>query len=40
MHSALTALTAKEREQVATALSRALDEIVEVVRPHLSSRTD
>ena len=40
MHSALTALTAKEREQVATALSRALDEIVEVVRPHLSSRND
>ena len=35
MHSALTALTPQEREQVAAALSRALDEIAEVVRLHV-----
>jgi hypothetical protein len=35
MHSALTALTPEERELVARALSRALDEIAEVVRPHV-----
>jgi hypothetical protein len=35
MHSALTALTPQEREQVAAALSKALNEIAEVVRPHV-----
>jgi truncated hemoglobin YjbI len=35
MHSALTSLTPQEREQVAAALSRALDEIAEVVRVHV-----
>lgn len=40
MHSALTALTPYEREQVARALSRALDEIAEVVRPHVPGRAD
>jgi hypothetical protein len=35
MHSALTSLSDEERQQVATALSRALDEIVEVVRRHV-----
>jgi hypothetical protein len=35
MHSALTALTSQQREQVALALSRALDEIAEVVRQHV-----
>jgi hypothetical protein len=34
-HSALTALTPEEREQVSAALSRALDEIAEVVRRHV-----
>lgn len=38
MHSALTALTPQERELVARALSRALDEIAEVVRPHVSAK--
>jgi hypothetical protein len=40
MHSALTALTPDEREQVAAALARALDEIVEVVGRHLSVGAD
>ena len=35
MHSALTALTPQEREQVAAALSHALDEIAEVVSAHV-----
>lgn len=35
MHSALTALTVEERELVAKALSRALDEIAEVVSSHV-----
>lgn len=38
MHSALTALTTEEREQVARALSRALDEIAEVVGARVSGR--
>jgi hypothetical protein len=35
MHSALTALTADERELVSRALARALDEIEAVVKPHV-----
>lgn len=35
MHSALTALTAEERDQVAASLGRALDEIAAVVRRHV-----
>jgi truncated hemoglobin YjbI len=38
MHSALTALTAEERDQVIRTLSRALDEIAEVLRPHVPAR--
>lgn len=38
MHSALTALTPDERDQVARALSRALDEIAEVMRGHVPGR--
>jgi hypothetical protein len=36
MHSALTALTSDERERVSRTLARALDEIEEVVKPHLA----
>lgn len=35
MHSALTALTSDERDRVARALSRALDEIAAVVAAHV-----
>jgi hypothetical protein len=35
MHSALTALTAEERDQVAASLSRALDEIAAVLGRHV-----
>jgi hypothetical protein len=35
MHSALTALTADERELVSRTLARALDDIEAVVKPHL-----
>jgi hypothetical protein len=35
MHSALTALSADERDQVARVLARALDEIADLLRPHL-----
>lgn len=40
MHSALTALTPDERELVAAALSRALDEIAAVVVRHVPVRED
>lgn len=40
MHSALTALTAEEREQVSRTLARALDEIAAVVQAHLGERPD
>jgi truncated hemoglobin YjbI len=40
MHSALTALTAEERDQVIRTLSRALDEIAEVLRPHVPARPE
>jgi hypothetical protein len=35
MHSALTALTAEERDLVAASLGRALDEIAAVVQRHV-----
>ena len=37
MHSALTALTAEQRDAVATALARALDDIGKIVRPPLET---
>jgi hypothetical protein len=40
MHSALTALTVEERDQVIRTLSRALDEIAEVLRPHVPARPE
>jgi truncated hemoglobin YjbI len=40
MHSALTALTAEERDRVIRTLSRALDEIAEVLRPHVPARPE
>jgi hypothetical protein len=40
MHSALTALTAEERDRVTRTLSRALDEIAEVLRPHVPARPE
>jgi hypothetical protein len=40
MHSALTALTAEEREQVAASLGRALDEIAAVVSRHVPAPVD
>jgi hypothetical protein len=40
MHSALTALTSEERDQVVRSLSRALDEIAEVLRPHVPARSE
>ena len=40
MHSALTALTAEERDQVVRTLSRALDEIAEVLRSHVPARPE
>ncbi len=39
MHSALTALTPAEREQISLAIVRALDEIERVLYPHLSPAT-
>jgi hypothetical protein len=39
MHSALTALTPAEREQISLAIVRALDEIERVLHPHLSPAT-
>jgi hypothetical protein len=38
MHSALTALTADERDRVSRALVTALDEIERVVRTHVPDR--
>jgi hypothetical protein len=38
MHSALTALTPDERDQVAGALARALDEIETVIRPYVAAQ--
>jgi hypothetical protein len=35
MHSALTALSPEEREAVSVSLTRALDEIADVLKPHL-----
>jgi hypothetical protein len=35
-HSLLTALTADEREQVSTAIVKAMDQIEKIVRPHLA----
>jgi hypothetical protein len=35
-HSLLSALTAEEREQVSLAIVRAMDQIEQIVRPHLS----
>jgi hypothetical protein len=40
MHSVLTALSVDEREQVAASLSRALDEIAEVVGRRLLAARD
>jgi truncated hemoglobin YjbI len=37
MHSALTALTPEERDQVSHVLARALDDIAALVRAHLES---
>jgi hypothetical protein len=36
-HSALTALNQEEREAVALAIARALDEIATIVTPHLAA---
>jgi hypothetical protein len=36
-HSLLSALTPEEREQVSTAIVKAMDQIEKIVRPHLSS---
>jgi predicted lactoylglutathione lyase len=35
-HSLLTALTPEEREQVNTAIVKAMDQIEKIVRPHLA----
>jgi len=35
MHSALTALSADERDEVARVLARAMDDIVTLLRPHI-----
>jgi len=40
MHSALTALTAEERDQVAASLGRALDEIAAVVQRHVPASVE
>ena len=37
MHSALSALTPAERDQVGLALVKALDDIERLLRPHLSA---
>ena len=39
MHSALTALTPAEREQINLAIVGALDDIERILRPHLSPTT-
>ena len=39
MHSALTALTPDQREQVSATLVRALNEVEGIVRAHLPART-
>ena len=39
MHSALSALTAVERDQISLALVRALDDIERVLRSHLPAAT-
>ena len=36
-HSLLTALTAEERDQVNAAIVKAMDQIEQIVRPHLST---
>jgi hypothetical protein len=38
-HSLLSALTPEEREQVSVAIVRAMDQIEQIVRPHLSVTT-
>jgi len=35
-HSLLTSLTAEEREQVSAAIVKAMDQIEQIVRPHLA----
>jgi hypothetical protein len=35
-HSLLTALTPEEREQISTAIVKAMDQIEHIIRPHLS----
>ena len=37
-HSLLSALTPDEREQVSTAIVKAMDQIEQIVRSHLSNR--
>jgi hypothetical protein len=39
MHSALSALTSAEREQIGLAIVRALDEVERILRPHLPAGT-
>jgi hypothetical protein len=39
MHSALTALSPDERDQVARVLARAMDDIAVLLRPHLPGAT-
>jgi hypothetical protein len=36
-HSLLSALTPEEREQVSTAIVKAMDQIEEIVKPHLAA---
>jgi hypothetical protein len=38
MHSALSALTADERERVSEVLAQCLDEVQRVIAPHLTDR--
>ena len=35
-HSLLTSLTQEEREQISTAIVKAMDQIEKIVRPHLT----
>ena len=37
-HSLLSSLSAEEREQVSTAIVRAMDQIAQIVRVHLETR--
>jgi hypothetical protein len=37
-HSLLTELTADEREQVSNAIVKAMDQIENIIRPHMSPR--